>query len=82
MRREIFISSGAFIRRIALVIDGRLNELSVESDACLSLVEGIYLGKIVKVMPSINAAFVDCGLGSAEAGCGLGGRGGSFPFRD
>ena len=65
MRREIFISSGVFIRRIALVIDGRLSELSIESGASPSLVEGIYLGKVVKVMPGINAAFVNCGLDSA-----------------
>ena len=65
MRREIYISSGVFFRRIALVIDGRLSELSIESGASPSLVEGVYLGKVVKVMPSINAAFVNCGLDSA-----------------
>ena len=65
MKQEIFIFSGVCIRRIALVIDGRLDELVIESKTCPSMVEGIYLGKVVKVMPSINAAFVDCGLGSA-----------------
>lgn len=49
--------------RIAVVEDGNLEELYVERDSQEDLVGNIYKGKIVNLEPSIQAAFVDFGVG-------------------
>ncbi|MGE3806255.1 MAG: Rne/Rng family ribonuclease [Gemmataceae bacterium] len=49
--------------RIAIVEDGVLEELYVERTSHESYVGNIYKGKIVNIEPSIQAAFVDFGVG-------------------
>ena len=48
--------------RTALIENGRLAELIVEDESAPSLVGNIYLGRVEKVIDSLNAAFVDLGL--------------------
>ena len=49
--------------RIALVEDGKLEELYMERTSSTSHVRNIYKGRVTNVEPSIQAAFVDFGLG-------------------
>src|SRR5947209_17663675 len=49
--------------RIALVEDGRLEELYMERNSASSHVRNIYKGRVTNVEPSIQAAFIDFGLG-------------------
>src|SRR5438552_19197889 len=49
--------------RIAILEDGVLEELYVERASQESFVGNIYRGKIVNIEPSIQAAFVDFGVG-------------------
>src|SRR2546423_5522952 len=49
--------------RIAILEDGVLEELYVERTSHESYVGNIYKGRIVNVEPSIQAAFVDFGVG-------------------
>jgi ribonuclease E len=49
--------------RIAIVEDGLLEELYVERSSQESYVGNIYKGRIVNIEPSIQAAFVDFGIG-------------------
>src|SRR5437773_8797872 len=49
--------------RIAIVEDGVLEELYVERSSHESYVGNIYKGRIVNIEPSIQAAFVDFGVG-------------------
>src|SRR6202011_2781498 len=49
--------------RIAIVEDGILEELYVERSSQESYVGNIYKGRIVNIEPSIQAAFVDFGIG-------------------
>src|SRR3954453_18357797 len=49
--------------RIALVDNGRLEELYMERTSSTSHVGNIYKGRVTNVEPSIQAAFVDFGLG-------------------
>src|SRR5678815_2507943 len=49
--------------RIALVDDGKLEELYMERTSSTSHVGNIYKGRVTNVEPSIQAAFVDFGLG-------------------
>ncbi|MEZ6139864.1 MAG: Rne/Rng family ribonuclease [Zavarzinella sp.] len=49
--------------RIAMIEDGVLQELYVERASQESFVNNIYKGKIINIEPSIQAAFVDFGVG-------------------
>src|ERR1700677_4837999 len=49
--------------RIAILEDGVLEELYVESASHESYVGNFYKGRIVNIEPSIQAAFVDFGVG-------------------
>src|ERR1051326_4614862 len=49
--------------RIALVENGRLEELYMERTSATSHVGNIYKGRVTNVEASIQAAFVDFGLG-------------------
>src|SRR5262249_5396652 len=49
--------------RIAILEDGVLEELYVERTSQESYVGNIYKGRIVNIEPSIQAAFVDFGIG-------------------
>jgi ribonuclease G len=50
---------------VALVSEGRLVELQVTRRDRPPLVEGIFLGRVERIMPDLNAAFVDIGTGRA-----------------
>lgn len=49
--------------RIAIIEDGRLEELYVERASQNNYVGNIYKGRVVNLEPSIQAAFVDFGVG-------------------
>lgn len=49
--------------RIAIVEDGTLEELYVERSSAENYVGNIYKGRVVNIEPSIQAAFVDFGVG-------------------
>ena len=47
----------------ALVAEGRLVELKIARRDRPSIAEGIFLGRLERVMPELDAAFVDIGIG-------------------
>ena len=51
--------------RVALIENGILSELFVERTRDRSPVGNIYLGKVTRVLPGMQAAFVDIGLDRA-----------------
>ena len=64
MKKEMLINvSQAEECRIALLEDGILEELYTERTSQNNWVGNIYKGKIVNIEPSIQAAFVDFGVG-------------------
>lgn len=62
MKKVILISSAINENRIAITEDGRLAEYFVETPDKEKFVGNIYLGRITRILPSLNAAFVDIGL--------------------
>lgn len=58
---ELFINSSPKEDRIALIQDKRLVEFNVETKGNNFTVGDIYLGTIKKVIPGLNAAFVELG---------------------
>ncbi|MCR9118897.1 MAG: Rne/Rng family ribonuclease [bacterium] len=64
MKKEMLINvSQPEEVRIAIVEDGTLEELYIERASADNLVGNIYKGRIVNIEPSIQAAFVDFGVG-------------------
>src|SRR5262245_59584203 len=64
MKQEMLINvAQAEECRIAIVEDGQLEELYLERTSQSNYVGNIYKGKIVNLEPSIQAAFVDFGVG-------------------
>ncbi len=62
---EILINLTAYETRIALVENGLLQEVFIERAEDRMLVGNIYKGKVVRVLPGMQAAFVDLGLEQA-----------------
>lgn len=58
----LFIHSSPWETRVALVQGGEPVELQVERTAGRGLSGNIYKGKVVRVIPSMDGAFVDIGL--------------------
>ena len=61
-RQELLIDVTTFETRAALTADGALRDLFVERSDTPSLIGNLYLGKVLRIVPSIQAAFVDIGL--------------------
>ena len=61
--KRVLMDISENLTRIALAEDGELKELYYESKRDESLVGNVYAGRIVNVMPNLQAAFVDIGTG-------------------
>ncbi|MBP6731863.1 MAG: ribonuclease E/G, partial [Chitinophagales bacterium] len=61
MNKELIINSGPEGIDIALLEDKYLTELHQERTTNQFTVGDIYLGRIKKVMPGLNAAFIEVG---------------------
>ncbi|MBI5969790.1 MAG: Rne/Rng family ribonuclease [Deltaproteobacteria bacterium] len=59
---EILINSNPFETRVAFVEQGRLVEFYVERGKDLGITGNIYKGKVVRVLPGMQSAFVEVGL--------------------
>ena len=46
----------------AVVEDGKICEFSFEKKGRVSITGNVYKGRVVNVLPGMNAAFIDCGL--------------------
>lgn len=65
MQKRIIINASAIETRIALCEANALAELHVESGEEHSIVGNIYKGKVLRVLPGMQAAFVEIGLDKA-----------------
>lgn len=62
MKNQIVIHSSGKQTRVALLENGELAQLFIESEENQRTVGDIYLGRVHKVMSGIRAAFVDVGM--------------------
>jgi ribonuclease G len=62
MSEEILINSTPNETRVALVENGMLQEVLLERNRKSSIVGNIYIGRVEKVLPGLQAAFIDIGL--------------------
>jgi ribonuclease G len=65
MKQEIFISSTPQESRIAIMEDGVLAEFLLERKEEMGIAGNIYKGKVARVLPGMQAAFVEIGMEKA-----------------
>ena len=65
MSAELLINVTPSETRVALVENGVLQEVHMERQGSLGLVGNVYIGKVSRVLPGMQAAFVDIGLDKA-----------------
>jgi len=65
MRNQILINSTFNETRVALIEENNLVEIYVERDLSPQMVGNIYKGRIEKIVPGMQAAFVDIGSGKS-----------------
>lgn len=61
MSKEILIQVAQDERRVAVLVDGKLDDFYIELDRHQSMLGNIYKGKVESILPSINGAFVNIG---------------------
>ncbi len=59
---HILINSSSRETRVAVLDDGILSDIFIERTQARGLVGNVYLGRVVRVLPGMQSAFVDIGL--------------------
>ncbi len=62
MSEEILVNVTPQETRVAVLHLGAVQELHVERAKCRGLVSNIYMGRVVRVLPGMQSAFIDIGL--------------------
>src|SRR5690348_13794734 len=62
MTRELFVSSTPHETNVGLVEDDLLAEIYLERENEYTLAGSIYKGRVTRVLPGMQSAFVDIGL--------------------
>ena len=63
MPKELLISSTSLETKLAILEDDQVTEIFVERSDNRRILGNIYKGKVTRVLPGMQAAFVDIGLG-------------------
>ena len=64
MSKELVISATPHETRVAILEEGQLCEFYVEREKEFALVGSVYKGRVTRVLPGMQSAFVDIGLDS------------------
>src|SRR5437764_6842171 len=65
MAAILVINTSGFESRVALIENGTISEFYLERKKDKGIVGNIYKGRVVRVLPGMQAAFVDIGLEKA-----------------
>ncbi len=65
MTEDILVNVTPQEARVALVQQGAVQELHLEREATRGLAGNVYLGKVSRVLPGMQSAFIDIGLDRA-----------------
>ena len=60
--KQVLISNSIFFNQVAILQDGKLIDYLYESNDNKSVVGNIYKGRVVNILPGMEAAFVDIGF--------------------
>ncbi|MEK6546217.1 MAG: Rne/Rng family ribonuclease, partial [Nitrospinota bacterium] len=62
MSSEIIVNTNSWETRVALLENGVVSELYIERKKDEGIVGNVYKGRVVKILPGMQVAFVDIGL--------------------
>ena len=62
MTRDLIVSSTPQETKVALLEDGVVSELFIEREAHRGIAGSMYKGRVTRVLPGMQSAFVDLGL--------------------
>src|SRR5215218_9398630 len=62
MTKEMIISSSAHETRVAILEEDQVAEIFIERERSRGVVGNLYKGRVSKVLPGMQSAFVDIGL--------------------
>src|SRR5688572_18021447 len=62
MTKEMIISSSAHETRVAILEDDQVAEVFIERERSRGVVGNLYKGRVSKVLPGMQSAFIDLGL--------------------
>jgi ribonuclease G len=62
MTEDILINFAPQETRVAVMYQGAVQELHIERTASRGLVGNIYIGRVVRILPGMQSAFIDVGL--------------------
>src|ERR1700740_1704617 len=62
MTKELFVTSTPHETKVGLVEDDQLAEIYLERENEYTLAGSIYKGRVTRVLPGMQSAFVDIGL--------------------
>lgn len=62
MSKQILVNSNHYETRVALLEDGEIKQLHIEREEDKNVVGNIYLGVVKRVLPGMQAAFLELGL--------------------
>jgi ribonuclease G len=62
MTKEMIISSSAHETRVAILEDDQVAEIFIERERSRGVVGNLYKGRVSKVLPGMQSAFIDLGL--------------------
>ena len=62
MTEDVLINVDAFETRVALLENGQAQEIHLQRAGGLSVTGNVYQGRVVRILPGMQAAFVDIGL--------------------
>ena len=62
MSSEIIVNAGREETRVALLENGLVTEIYIDRKKDRGIAGNVYKGRVMKVLPGMQAAFVDVGL--------------------
>ena len=62
MTKDLIVSTTPQETKVALLEDNRVSEIFIEREAHRGIVGNIYKGRVTRVLPGMQSAFVDLGL--------------------
>jgi len=62
MPKELIVSATSLETKVAILEDDQVTEIFIERDRSKSILGNVYKGRVTRVLPGMQAAFVDIGL--------------------
>ncbi len=62
MAKELIVSATGLEKKIAIIEDDQVTQIFIERDQSRNILGNVYKGRVTRVLPGMQAAFVDIGL--------------------